>query len=104
MSALDEKQHRCFAWKAILSPDRQLASNRGRRRPYGPPLPPSIPGTKRVSRVEENTAADQLGLSAEQIERLNNLTSAVGERHEVAQMATMTAEHDDHDPPGSDYL
>ncbi len=89
MSALDEKQHRCFAWKAILSPDRQLASNRGRRRPYGPPLPPSIPGTKRVSRVEENTAADQLGLSAEQIERLNNLTSAVGERHEVAQMATI---------------
>ena len=44
-----------------------------------------IPGTKRVSRVEENTAADQLELSAEQIERLNNLTPAAGERHEEAQ-------------------
>jgi aryl-alcohol dehydrogenase-like predicted oxidoreductase len=48
-----------------------------------------IPGTKRVSRVEENTAADQLELSAEQIERLNNLTPAAGERHEEAQMATI---------------
>jgi aryl-alcohol dehydrogenase-like predicted oxidoreductase len=48
-----------------------------------------IPGTKRVSRVEENTAADQLELSAEQIERLNNLTLAAGERHEDAQMATI---------------
>ena len=46
-----------------------------------------IPGTKRVSRVEENTAADQLELSAEQIERLNNLTPAAGERHDEAQMA-----------------
>src|SRR5213593_3556620 len=33
-----------------------------------------IPGTKRVSRVEENTAADGMELSAEQIERLNGLT------------------------------
>jgi aryl-alcohol dehydrogenase-like predicted oxidoreductase len=48
-----------------------------------------IPGTKRVSRVEENTAADQLQLSAEQIERLNGLTPAAGERHEEAQMATI---------------
>jgi aryl-alcohol dehydrogenase-like predicted oxidoreductase len=48
-----------------------------------------IPGTKRVSRVEENTAADQLELSAEQIKRLNNLTPAAGERHEEAQMATI---------------
>ena len=48
-----------------------------------------IPGTKRVSRVEENTAADQLELSAEQIERLNHLTPAAGERHEEAQMATI---------------
>jgi aryl-alcohol dehydrogenase-like predicted oxidoreductase len=47
------------------------------------------PGTKRVSRVEENTAADRLELSAEQIERLNNLTPAAGERHEEAQMATI---------------
>src|SRR6187399_252615 len=39
-----------------------------------------IPGTKRVSRVEENTAADGIELSAEQIERLNGLTPATGER------------------------
>jgi aryl-alcohol dehydrogenase-like predicted oxidoreductase len=48
-----------------------------------------IPGTKRVSRVEENTAADQLELSAEQIERLNHLTPAAGDRHEEAQMAVI---------------
>src|SRR5688572_21671566 len=47
-----------------------------------------IPGTKRVARVEENTAADGVDLSAAQIERLNNLTLATGERHEdaVAQL------------------
>src|SRR3954447_25899038 len=33
-----------------------------------------IPGTKRVSRVEENTAADGIELSAEQIQQLNELT------------------------------
>jgi aryl-alcohol dehydrogenase-like predicted oxidoreductase len=48
-----------------------------------------IPGTKRVSRVEENTAADHLELSAKQIDRLNNLTPAAGERHEEAQMTTI---------------
>jgi aryl-alcohol dehydrogenase-like predicted oxidoreductase len=48
-----------------------------------------IPGTKRVSRVEENTAADGIELSAEQIERLDNLTPAVGERHEEANMAVI---------------
>ena len=48
-----------------------------------------IPGTKRVSRVEENTAADRIELSPEQIERLNNLTPATGERHEEANMAVI---------------
>jgi len=48
-----------------------------------------IPGTKRVSRVEENTAADSIELSPEQIERLNDLTPATGERHEEAQMAVI---------------
>src|SRR5206468_12610826 len=48
-----------------------------------------IPGTKRVSRVEENTAADRLELSPEQVERLNNLTPAAGERHAEAQIAHM---------------
>jgi len=46
-----------------------------------------IPGTKRVSRVEENTAADGVELNVEQIARLNDLTSAVGERHEEASMS-----------------
>ena len=48
-----------------------------------------IPGTKRVSRVEENTSADGIGLSAEQIQRLNDLTPASGERHDEANMAAV---------------
>ncbi len=46
-----------------------------------------IPGTKRVSRVEENTEADALDLSAEQIARLNDLVPATGERHNKANMS-----------------
>src|SRR5258706_15777948 len=46
-----------------------------------------IPGTKRVARVEENAAADELELSTAQIERLNNLAPAAGERHNKANMA-----------------
>jgi aryl-alcohol dehydrogenase-like predicted oxidoreductase len=45
-----------------------------------------IPGTKRVARVEENTAADRIELSIRQVNRLNNLTPAAGERHEDAAM------------------
>lgn len=48
-----------------------------------------IPGTKRVARVEENIAADNLVLSAEQLERLNHLTPAAGERHNEATMAAI---------------
>ena len=48
-----------------------------------------IPGTKRVARVEENIAADRVELSAKQIERLNNLTPAVGERHDEGNMAVI---------------
>ena len=48
-----------------------------------------IPGTKRASRVEENTAADGIELSADQIERLNDLTPATGDRHEEANMSTI---------------
>ena len=48
-----------------------------------------IPGTKRVARVEENTAADRIELSAEQVERLNNLAPAAGERHEERNMAVI---------------
>jgi aryl-alcohol dehydrogenase-like predicted oxidoreductase len=46
-----------------------------------------IPGTRRVARVEENTAADGIELSPDQLERLNNLTPAAGERHDEANMA-----------------
>ena len=45
-----------------------------------------IPGTKRVARVEENTAADAVELTAEQIEKLNNLPPAVGDTHNEAGM------------------
>jgi aryl-alcohol dehydrogenase-like predicted oxidoreductase len=48
-----------------------------------------IPGTKRVARVEENTAADAIELSAEQIRRLGDLAPAAGERHDEQQMATV---------------
>ncbi|SEW45613.1 Predicted oxidoreductase [Chitinophaga sp. YR573] len=48
-----------------------------------------IPGTKRVARVEENSAADQLELSVKQIERLNNLTPAAGERHDEGNMSVI---------------
>ncbi|MFD6339625.1 aldo/keto reductase [Streptomyces sp. NPDC060131] len=48
-----------------------------------------IPGTRRVSRVEENTAADGIELSAAQLDRLNNLTPASGERHDEANMASI---------------
>ena len=48
-----------------------------------------IPGTKRVSRVEENTAADGIELTAAQLERLDKLTPAAGARHDEANMATI---------------
>ncbi|WP_327583671.1 aldo/keto reductase [Nonomuraea sp. NBC_00507] len=45
-----------------------------------------IPGTKRVGRVEENTAADGIHLSAEQIDKLTNLPPAAGDTHTEAGM------------------
>ncbi len=45
-----------------------------------------IPGTKRVSRVEENTAADAIQLTPQQIDKLTNITPAVGEHHAEQQM------------------
>jgi aryl-alcohol dehydrogenase-like predicted oxidoreductase len=45
-----------------------------------------IPGTKQVSRVEENLAADALELTAEQISALDNLTPAAGDHHEEGDM------------------
>jgi aryl-alcohol dehydrogenase-like predicted oxidoreductase len=45
-----------------------------------------IPGTKRVERVEENVGGDSVILSPAQIEKLNFLTPAAGERYEEAHM------------------
>jgi aryl-alcohol dehydrogenase-like predicted oxidoreductase len=45
-----------------------------------------IPGTKRVSRVEENVAADDLVLTAEQLDKLNDLTPPAGDHHNEEQM------------------
>ena len=40
-----------------------------------------IPGTKRVSRLEENAAADALSLSPDQLSRLDALPPAAGDRY-----------------------
>ncbi len=44
-----------------------------------------IPGTKRAARVEENTAADGITLTGEQIDKLGSLPPAAGETHTEAQ-------------------
>ncbi|GAA2005143.1 aryl-alcohol dehydrogenase-like predicted oxidoreductase [Nakamurella flavida] len=46
-----------------------------------------IPGTRRVARVEENTAADLITLTDDQVHRLDTLTPAAGARHDDANMA-----------------
>jgi aryl-alcohol dehydrogenase-like predicted oxidoreductase len=48
-----------------------------------------IPGTKRVFRIDENTAADAVELNVKQIARLNDLTPASGQRHDEANMSTI---------------
>jgi aryl-alcohol dehydrogenase-like predicted oxidoreductase len=48
-----------------------------------------IPGTRRVTRVEENTAADGVELTSDQLDRLDNLTPAAGARHDEANMAAV---------------
>lgn len=48
-----------------------------------------IPGTRRVNRVEENTAADSVELTAGQIARLDALEPAAGARHDDANMASI---------------
>jgi aryl-alcohol dehydrogenase-like predicted oxidoreductase len=48
-----------------------------------------IPGTRRVARVEENTAADAVVLTADQLARLDRLTPAVGARHDDANMSAI---------------
>jgi len=46
-----------------------------------------IPGTKRVSRLEENAAADAITLTQDQLDRLSALAPAVGDRY--ADMTTI---------------
>jgi aryl-alcohol dehydrogenase-like predicted oxidoreductase len=48
-----------------------------------------IPGTRRVARVEENTAADGVVLTADQLQRLDALTPATGARHDEVNMASI---------------
>jgi aryl-alcohol dehydrogenase-like predicted oxidoreductase len=48
-----------------------------------------IPGTRHVARVEENTAADGIELTAGQLARLDSLEPAAGERHDEANMASI---------------
>lgn len=48
-----------------------------------------IPGTRRVSRVEENTAAADVQLSAGQLARLNALEPAAGARHDDNNMSSI---------------
>lgn len=45
-----------------------------------------IPGTKRVARLEENLGADDLELSAAQLQRLTDMAPAAGEHHSPDQM------------------
>jgi aryl-alcohol dehydrogenase-like predicted oxidoreductase len=45
-----------------------------------------IPGTRQVSRTEENTAADGIELTTAQISKPDNLTPAPGSTHEEAGM------------------
>jgi aryl-alcohol dehydrogenase-like predicted oxidoreductase len=45
-----------------------------------------IPGTRRVSRLEENVAADAVELTSEQVRKLTELPGAAGDHHTEAQM------------------
>jgi aryl-alcohol dehydrogenase-like predicted oxidoreductase len=45
-----------------------------------------IPGTKRVSRLEENVAADDVRLTGEQLAKLTRVSPPAGEHHNEAQM------------------
>jgi aryl-alcohol dehydrogenase-like predicted oxidoreductase len=45
-----------------------------------------IPGTKHVSRLEENVAADEVQLTAEQVDKLTNVTPPAGDHHNEEQM------------------
>ncbi len=48
-----------------------------------------IPGTKRVSRLEENVAADGVELTSEQVDKLTKVSPPAGDHHNEAQMRTL---------------
>jgi aryl-alcohol dehydrogenase-like predicted oxidoreductase len=48
-----------------------------------------IPGTRRVARVEENTAADGIVLTVDQLNQLGSLTPATGARHDEFNEASI---------------
>jgi aryl-alcohol dehydrogenase-like predicted oxidoreductase len=48
-----------------------------------------IPGTKRVSRLEENAAADGVELTAGQLDQLTRITPPAGGHHNEAQMRAL---------------
>ncbi|MGI5186687.1 aldo/keto reductase [Promicromonospora sp. CA-289599] len=48
-----------------------------------------IPGTKRVARVEENAAADDVELTRSHLDRLDSLSAAAGARHDDDNMSTI---------------
>ena len=51
-----------------------------------------IPGTKRVARVEENIAADDVQLNREQLDKLTHLTLPAGGHHNEIQMQRIERE------------
>ncbi len=48
-----------------------------------------IPGTKRVSRLEENVGADEVVLTRDQVQRLTDLAPPSGEHHSESQMSAI---------------
>ena len=48
-----------------------------------------IPGTRRVARMEENTAADAIELTQDQVDRLTALEPAAGARHDEVNMGSI---------------
>ena len=45
-----------------------------------------IPGTKHVARLEENVAADSIGLTAQHVDQLTKVTPPAGDHHTEEQM------------------
>lgn len=65
-------------------PDRARLAPRAGRQHRAP-----IPGTKHVSRLEENLAADRVTLTKEQLHRLDHLTPAAGDTHNEAGLSSL---------------